>query len=50
MGCDGAPREPRNIYFYVVRNIDDVFNGNSEHTDKVLRQSVIDERVLKLNQ
>ncbi len=50
MGCDGAPREPRNIYFYVVRNFDDVFSGDSDHADKVLKQSVIDERVVRLNQ
>ena len=50
MGCDGAPKQLRTIHLYVVRNFDDVFNGDEEHTDSVLRQSIVDERILKLNQ
>jgi len=50
MGCDGAPKVPRTIHFLVVRNFDDVFNGDETHTDSVLQQSVVERRILKLNQ
>ncbi len=49
MGCDGAPREPRNIHVYVLRNIDHVFKGNEDHTDKVIQQSIIESRILRIN-
>lgn len=49
MGCDGAPKKPRDIHIYVIRNFDDVFNGDTEHTDAVLRQSVVSERIVVIN-
>ena len=49
MGCDGAPKEPRQLHVFVVRDFDNVFNGNTAHTDAVLRQSIIAEWVIIIN-
>lgn len=49
MGCDGAPKEPRQLHVFVVRDFDNVFNGNTAHTDAVLRQSIVAEWVVTIN-
>lgn len=50
MGCDGVPKESRNIYIYAIRNFDAVFNGDEANTSAILKQAIIGEDVLKLNQ
>jgi hypothetical protein len=49
MGCDGAPKEPRQLHVFVVRDFDNVFNGDSAHTDAVLKQSIIRDWVITIN-
>lgn len=49
MGCDGAPKETRQIHVFVVRDFDNVFNGDSGHTDAVLKQSIIRDWVITIN-
>ena len=49
MGCDGAPKEPRQLHVFVVRDFDNVFSGDAAHTDAVLRQSIIADWVVIIN-
>lgn len=49
MGCDGAPKDPRQLHVFVVRDFDKVFNGDSAHTDAVLKQSIIRDWVITIN-
>lgn len=49
MGCGTSPKEPRLIFVHIVRNFDDVFNGDSSHTDRVLATSIVETRIITIN-